>query len=97
MLFPGTFRRDLMTGLEKTAQIFIITCLVMVLSDIFVQFKFEDKCKISGCSKLNLFTNSFVLPWTLKCYSLVAIQILIILLTTYLTLAEKFNLFKTIN
>ena len=42
---------------------------------------------------VNLFTNGFILPWTLRCYPLVVIQILIISLTTYLTLAEKFNLF----
>lgn len=82
-----------MTGLEQAAQIFIITFLVMVFSDIFVQFKFEDKCKVSGCSKLNLFTNGFILPWTLRCYSIVVIQILIISLTIYLTLTERFNLF----
>lgn len=82
-----------MTGLEKAAQIFVITCLVMVFTDIFVQFKFADKCKVSGCSKLNLFTNGFILPWTLRCYPIVVLQVLIISLTIYLTLADKFNLF----
>ena len=82
-----------MTGLEKAAQIFVITFLVMIFTDIFVQFKFADKIKDSGCSKLNLFTNGFILPWTLGCYPLVVTQILIISLTTYLTLADKFNLF----
>ena len=82
-----------MTGLEKAAQILIMIFLVMVFSDIFVQFKFADRSKTSGCSKLNLLTNGFILPWQLRYYPLIVLQILIISLGIYLTLTENFQLF----